>query len=647
MPATTPIPRPIDDLHNRNCYNYLSNVKFTESIIGSLHPEIQLKLIGMLYKAYDPGFAYADLYTAFFDYIEENIHRLDSAPVDELDAFIVSLYDNDNGNLENTFAKIKHIPDMQTPSSPPLKHSIKAFLTAGEKEQLNTQSISPVHADSAQQRFKSVHSREFKPQHTTSIATVRHYAYQQEGGVRELRFGTQGQRHRETEEFSLHGRLRVSPLFECFLGVLEKRNKDSGISHIYFNNLGRDADTNERRKESELTAQLHDLENRHRSVAVITLPADKGLMNEGDYTKTEENHDLDAVKEELLQIAAQEEGGRQSVKDFYISQKIRERLFTGADGSYSPAAEKAKLEELLENSCQAMGISGGNISSARRQALWFHFIKFELTNHIITTLNPQSINFSCKDAIDRAGVSSTYYNLIKSFAGPIPMTREEFDRGLHAAPAMVKARGMNSHLQRIWNVVDSYVNANYGALKNQGDKAWLIEWRDSNCPHERVAGLLRQRIKECQREALTIKQHRSSPLIAQIVGVLGQIDMLKEVSGQRLLLEATMLTMKFIAPHQNARDIMAYEKVANAVFDGHRKSKLVGGALRAALGAITMPMARIRGEEPRNLEQGLATIKSGLRAEEKSQLQIDMKQLLAQLREGPSTASATPPPPSF
>src|SRR5690606_4438159 len=115
------------------------------------------------------------------------------------------------------------------------------------------------------------------------------------------------------------------------------------------------------------------------------------------------------------------------------------------------------------------------ISPAQRQAVWFHFNKFELPNYIIQTLQPESINFSCKDAIDRGGVSSAYYNLVKSFETDHPLSREEFDQALHAAPAMVKGRGMNHHLKMIWNTVDAYVNANYQAIYEDPQKAWLIE----------------------------------------------------------------------------------------------------------------------------------------------------------------------------
>jgi len=107
-----------------------------------------------------------------------------------------------------------------------------------------------------------------------------------------------------------------------------------------------------------------------------------------------------------------------------------------------------------------MGIKPEDVlSSAQKQAVWLHFIKFELTNYILNKLQPNSYNFSCKDAIDRGTVSSLYYNLHQSFALNQPISRDEFERDLDIAAANVKGRGMNFHRRILWNAIDCYVNA--------------------------------------------------------------------------------------------------------------------------------------------------------------------------------------------
>src|SRR4029078_3445836 len=102
------------------------------------------------------------------------------------------------------------------------------------------------------------------------------------------------------------------------------------------------------------------------------------------------------------------------------------------------------------------------------------------------TIKPKSFNFSCKDAIDRGALSSTYYNLIKSFTLNDPISKDEFELSLDAAAANVKGRGMNFHRKIIWNTINEYVNANYIELMKDNRKSWLIYWRDMNCPHSRV-----------------------------------------------------------------------------------------------------------------------------------------------------------------
>ena len=150
------------------------------------------------------------------------------------------------------------------------------------------------------------------------------------------------------------------------------------------------------------------------------------------------------------------------------------------------------------------------LSPAQRQAVWFHFIKFELPRYIITTLEPDTYNFACKDAIDRGGISSAYYNLLSSFSTTQAMSRDEFEQALHAAPFMVKGRGMNDHIDIIWNAVDQYITAQKTLLQGM-NKHWLIDWRDANCPAVRAGELLERRLSDC----MVVLESRSDSQVAQ------------------------------------------------------------------------------------------------------------------------------------
>ncbi len=456
-------------------------------------------------------------------------------------------------------------------------------------------------------------SSNFKPQHTTSLATVRHYTYTDEPllsqSVRELRFGTQGQRH--------DGQPRIAPLFKQYLRV-QSLNTPEKITHIYFNNLGRDLISGgserilqERKKESELTSQLEMLEKDFANVAVITLPAEKGILSKNGYRNSKKKYKYEDVRTDFLNIALENGQSQTKPKDFYISQSIRKQLFGDKD------KEKMQLEALIDSSFEAVGIDHNTIlSDAERQAVYFHFIKFELPNFILNKFKPETFNFSCKDAIDREGVSSAYYNLIKSFEdrnrthsenSNKPMSEEEFNRALHAAPTMVKGRGMNEHINLIWNAVDAYINnpANFEVIDANVEKKWLIQWRDMNCPHERVQELLNRRVVQCKEDLkakldknnsdVTI-QNENKELLQQGIAILDQIEgqVTAGVSGKRLLLEAVTrthaMTLDSISPNsqkkQNPDSISQYEHLACELKIKYPSLKVLGGAMKVFAGFI-------------------------------------------------------------
>lgn len=679
-------------IHNHNCYDYLRQLVISDSVlekIRAISPSLVEGLTRARNNAYDPAFPYADLYTQFFTVVENNIVNLFDIPRDallselvaiegwkrflenntdysvlvkmarerstpeyeeatkrelkELNNFIDSIYNNDNQILESTFKAIHHIPLQHTPSDSDIQSKIAAFVKDGG-ERVNLQTQSPAQAGSAYGRFTAMMDRNFKPQQSTSLATVRKYGYSADATAKELRFGTQGQRD--------EGKARVSPLFERWLTVQEEKHLPADedtpppITHVYFNNLGRDRTDMEGKKERDLTQVLHQLEERHSNIAVITLPADKGLMASSEFKKTDPKHSYDyqSVKNEFLQIATQDSAATRSVKDFYISDKIRALVFQDTGGHHSKDIEKAQMQDLLDKSFHAMGIEEGNpLTGAQRQAVWFHFIKFELPNAIINKLAPQSVNFSCKDAIDRGGVSSAYYNLMKSIELKRPMTREEFDRGLHAAPTMVKARGMNHHTKLIWNAVDAYINANYAAVRDDPKQNWLIEWRDLNCPHTRVAELLKLRIEQTQQDLARITPENAPQEQALQKGhkILDNIQQQCEVgaSGKRLLLEAVTRTPRVILDPTDEKNNERYNVIADKLNIKYPKLQVVAGMMKSLVAlALYIPSF---GHTKKWLEEGIATVRAGLHATTRSQIQEKMKEQVSSMRSETSSINAS------
>jgi len=667
-----------EQLHNANCYAYLKNVVISQDMlnaINALSPSLALGLTNARKEEYAPEFAYADLYTQFFTVVESNLTtlidtprqeglkqharmlgyrnflahnptgplvreaKLESTPEKEagvkgklsaLDDFISSLYTNNNHILESTYHALQHIPLTQTPISKSIESQIAGYLQdTGTRVNIETQT--PAEAGSAYGRFTAMISNDFKPQHTTSLATVR--AYQHPTPWTELRFGTQGQRD--------NGIARVSPLFRSWLDVQERTVNsehlpEQPITHVYFNNLGLDRNDMEGKKERELSLVLHQLEQDHPNVAVITLPADKGFMQSSAYTKTHREFDYQGVYNDFLHIAHQDSASNQPIKDFYISEPIRRRIFQDERGRASPEIEKTKLGELLNNSFQAMGIQeGSKLSAAERQAVWFHFIKFELTSHILQQLSPESVNFSCKDAIDRGGVSSAYFNLVYSIKHNTPMSREEFECALHAAPAMVKARGMNHHVKLIWNTIDAYINANYDLVHSDPQQAWLIEWRDSNCPHARAEELLKLRLEQVTKELNDMPQNTRAQRDAVELG-LSVVEKVKEqsllgVSGKRLLLETVTLTPQVILHPENTRNTRRYEELVDKLLIKYPTLQFLAGLMQSLI-AIALYIPSF-GKSASLFNEGVATATAAFHHETRKTIQADMKMQIQNVKD--------------
>lgn len=490
----------IDELHNINCFDYLSKIAVAirkppeKNLSGLLANLNSVKWILKLCSEevnYNSKIPYGNLFSDFMlemqqVYVNETL-RSNILPLYEV------IYKNDNEALTRSYAIIKDV----------VLHRNHIYQT--EHEITNTFSgkttnniTSPIDQGSNWGRFSAMISDDFKPQLTTNIPSVRKYDFKDSAELpMELRFGTQGERH--------DGNPRANPLFE---GYLESR-KNSGdgitkIQHIYFNNLGLTRDDYEGKKERDLSIDLHALEKRHENIAVITLPADKFLMSE-KMLSNEAYGNCENLQVTILSILLNESKDPNDRNDFYISPKIRKKLFgdTNLIDQKEDSNEEIKLSieekvcefnkynQLVNYSFKAVGLdleSNQNITKAQAQAVYFHLMKYELPNFILEKLQPETFNMSCKDAIDRGGVSSAYYNIIKSFElynkndkkEEFLMKKDEFLEALHAAPTLVKGRGMNHHVQLIWNAVNEFIKARDIEGKGDGVPGYLREWRDKN-----------------------------------------------------------------------------------------------------------------------------------------------------------------------
>ncbi|TNF69926.1 MAG: hypothetical protein EP298_00980 [Gammaproteobacteria bacterium] len=481
-----------DQLRNVNSFLYLREVA---SIISEKYKAEDLSDIPTAKfvehhckssKIYDEKIPYGNLYSDFLAQLQEVISKLHKEEIDPsseisdlakkqlglLRPLVHALYFNRNLALEYTELVIdtavkntKNITETEEAVAKLLSRSVL-------KSPINE--TSPEKQGSKFGRAKAHFADDFKPMLTTSIPQIRLYDYKTGLALPlEFRFGTQGERD--------DGNSRYNPLFKEFVHYQKSHAAELGrdlkaqpITHVYFNNLKYTGGGSERDKERALSLKLHELEDECDNLAVISIPADGNFLDKKFLTSVQAGQ-TNVIAQRMLDIVAN------NGYDFFISDRIKALLYgQSKDGlsAYDKNAETLVLNALLDKSLKTLGLAGRpNLTQAETQALYFHFLKYEFTNFVLENLKPLSFNTSCKDAIDRGGVSSLYFNLIKSIELGNPLSEDEFYRGLHAAPAMVKGRGMNHHVKLIANVIDQYIEANKEAVEIP---KWLVAWRDDN-----------------------------------------------------------------------------------------------------------------------------------------------------------------------
>ena len=518
-----------NQLRNINCHEYL---KYLVDVI-SFDPKETLPSIVMLRKfkeedyAFESAKAYGNLYTDFFNQLEKDIEQAVEGRallLAKIAPLLDAIYANRNQALERAASMVQKVVDSVCHTSEDeVKEKINARLNRTITGCVNR--LAPQDADTAMTK-----ARTFFPALFGSMASSMQEGYVKmlaEGGAKMLSYcgyDTRGMHEtcmtsvlqydyrdfileqREFEEVGekvpllfrmgtqaqyVRGVPRVSPIFEAWLET--KKPEDDCIIHVYFNKLKRDHSGAEGSVEGKLTEKLEDLENRHTHLAVITLPAHGGLMEVG----TEESKCNDAFNK-ILAVA--NNTSQEKIKDFYISPRIKEKLYLGS-------AENAELKKLLNNSFgKILGATDPenathNISPAEFQAVYFHFINYELTDFILKKLKPNSCNKSCKDGIDRANIASLYYHLIKSIEEGKPLSRKEFERALHAAATLVKGRGLNFHSKLLWSAIDHHIEGNAKQSEKNKKKIppWLVEWRNKHALKESKPYLINQLTAEINR----------------------------------------------------------------------------------------------------------------------------------------------------
>lgn len=492
-----------DQLHNLNSHDYLRNVfdavQRWLSIENTGANCVDFLKVFESQSDYNPTYPYGDLYTKFFEAVERDV--VDETvmwPEAMKSTLLKALYENRNNVISRSASvmaqfKVSHQNCIPTAAKPVNQFTPCTADTSYEKVRTGVTTALRSRGGktgpslfAARQLSNWGVAKPFLPMFLTNITSVRGYCYSEQQPI-EIRMGMQVPSTAEGAVYLYH-------VYEAWLESVREnyRERENLITHVYFNCLGADKieakawdlgvfqvnfDTPEmleRCSESAKTDELIKAEERHPNLAVITLPSDKGFLDKMHYLQRDECISIATAKRDMFAIPAGDESTCR-IKDFYISEAVEQKIYGDQ--------KKEILNTLLEKSFRLFLGSDYDpevkISQAQFQAIYFHFIKFEFTDYILTKLDPIYFNFTCKDGIDRGGIASLYYNLLKSIEIGAPINEIEFLENIDGPPALVKGRAMNGHRDVIWNVID-YLIAGKG-LDNKAPE-WLLAWRDNNIP---------------------------------------------------------------------------------------------------------------------------------------------------------------------
>lgn len=501
-----------DELRNINSFEYLRQIAVNIPTSLSELPGFKevVENCGkkkQYYSATPYGNYYTNFLLAFSQFIREHDVELfgkDVAAQDrkfdlaEIDALIHTVYFNHNLAIERAYAVIKdRIGGLQQTDNPTINAIVKDRLQSAAEVVDSVNAITPLKSASASQEVRQVIGSSFNPMLATNQPSQILFHYRRSSDPVQLRMCTQGM----VDGYSVE----INPLFRLWLSAEMRRSKSNDeVVQVYFNHLSRAKVGVARKRERHLTKALEKLAKESPQLVMINLPADSGFLSTALANEREKPADANyqTTFDRFLAIVNGSDEANEA-KDFYISNAVKKQLYGDGD-PYNINNERAIVSLLILKSFNVCGFNSevnNKLSPADQQAVFFHLMKYELPNFILTKLKPRYFNFSCKDTIDRGAATSTYYHLIKSIQTPFALTLSEFERSVHGAATLVKGRGMNKQIHNLWNTLDCIIDA--ASVTHLEIPNWLPNWRDVNAlpssPHfykNKLSEYLNTRLRE-------------------------------------------------------------------------------------------------------------------------------------------------------
>lgn len=476
-----------DDYSNHNLYLFLNHFYHSippmsaedEQVIKALFEDIPEEEFIPALAPYDANTRYSELYLTLLKKLE----KVEWQPENTAHQTILNAFYS-NMTIPKTMAeRLVHLP-----SNLPGENAFSTLISAAMKD-FNHERTSPLRADNLKGKYEA-YVGDYSPL-TFNLPTLSPVSLKiEDRTIKRQRMGIPA--------FISDNCSHISPIYKAWVASRKQGSADNLITDIYFDFLADSSKIREKNmsyamhvwsKEGELPSNL----------AIISLPANGSLFKEAviDESALKYSHQeaLEQVND-LLNPFKEKSAFKASPQALAALETELSSLgpATNINEKYQGILKDFFKDALLQMRKQTWTEDPSEkLSKADLQAMVFYISRYLIPMWLMSSWKDvENISMTCRDGIDRGGISSAFLHLVHSFEEhqEQPLTEQAFEAILHTPALCVKARGVNRHLKTLWNAVHHYVEAHIDQLWQDPKKRWLIFWRNMNCPKSQVKNVL-------------------------------------------------------------------------------------------------------------------------------------------------------------